>query len=204
MSTVEHIAEAEDDNSAWLIVFLNLLLVVLAMFIALVSMMHFEKKDKKAKAVVVPAEKKKDDAQALREKLKKDLEAAGLKEADVDLHRGQPRIILPANVFFRSGKAKLARQAEQQLSHVASTLKKTNKRILVEGHTDDRPIHTRRFPSNWELSAARALAVVQLFIVAGVSEERLEIAGYGEFQPRTPNTSPENRRRNRRIEIKLR
>ena len=74
--------------------------------------------------------------------------------------------------------------------------------LRVEGHTDDVPIQTGRYASNWELSTARATTVVTYLLQdAGLAPERLSAAGYGEFHPRAPNTSPENRARNRRVDV---
>ena len=73
--------------------------------------------------------------------------------------------------------------------------------MRVEGHTDDVPIHTPRFQSNWDLSAARASRVVELLIARGVEPERLSATGYGEFHPRVANTSSESRASNRRIDL---
>ena len=75
--------------------------------------------------------------------------------------------------------------------------------MRVDGHTDIRPIANVQFPSNWELSAARAIAVVQYMIQRGVSPQRLVAAGFGEFQPLDSEKSDEAFRRNRRIELKL-
>ena len=76
-----------------------------------------------------------------------------------------------------------------------------DRQFQVEGHTDDVPISTERFPSNWELSSARALSVVRLLIQAGVPPENVSGAGYGEFQPVASNEDAGGRRLNRRIEI---
>ncbi|MBW1902469.1 MAG: OmpA family protein, partial [Deltaproteobacteria bacterium] len=74
--------------------------------------------------------------------------------------------------------------------------------IQVEGHTDDVPIRSRQFPSNWELSSARALAVLRLLLEkSDIEPERLSAAGYGEYHPNVPNDSSENRRLNRRVDI---
>jgi chemotaxis protein MotB len=74
--------------------------------------------------------------------------------------------------------------------------------MSIEGHTDDRPISTAIFPSNWELSTARATEVVRLLIEeGGIAPERLSAAGYGEHRPRVPNDSPEARARNRRVDL---
>ena len=73
--------------------------------------------------------------------------------------------------------------------------------IRVEGHTDDRPIGTAVFPSNWELSAARAASVVRLFAQRGVAARRLAVIGYGEYRPVQPNTTPAGRNANRRVVV---
>ena len=73
--------------------------------------------------------------------------------------------------------------------------------MRVEGHTDDVPIHNLRFASNWDLSAARASRVVEFLIARGLSPERLSATGLAEFHPRVPNTSPDKRASNRRIDL---
>ena len=75
--------------------------------------------------------------------------------------------------------------------------------LRVDGHTDTRPIASAQFPSNWELSAARAISVVQYLIGKGISPQRLVAAGFGEFQPLDPAPNDDAYRRNRRIELKL-
>ena len=92
------------------------------------------------------------------------------------------------------GRATLA-----QVGDVLSEL--PDRSFQVEGHTDDVPIATERFPSNWELSSARALSVVRVLVQAGVSPEHVSGAGYGEYQPVADNGTAEGRRLNRRIEI---
>ncbi|MCA8932764.1 MAG: OmpA family protein, partial [Rhodospirillaceae bacterium] len=75
--------------------------------------------------------------------------------------------------------------------------------LRVDGHTDRRPIHTEEFPSNWELSTARATSVVRYLVEEGVPEGRLAAAGFGEFQPLDPRETEDAYRRNRRIELQL-
>jgi chemotaxis protein MotB len=85
---------------------------------------------------------------------------------------------------------------------LAAQLRTVPNVIRVEGHTDDVPIHTPQFNSNWELSTARATTVVQFLIDAGrLDPTRLSAAGYAEYRPRLPNDSPESRARNRRVDI---
>lgn len=120
----------------------------------------------------------------------------------VSIDRGRLVIHLPQDILFNSGSATLAPEGRRTVDEVGSVLADLeDRRFQVEGHTDDVPISTERFPSNWELSTARALSVVRVLEDAGVAPENLSGAGYGEHQPVADNDDPEGRRRNRRIEI---
>jgi chemotaxis protein MotB len=110
-------------------------------------------------------------------------------------------IEINADILFPSGAGEFAPIAEPVLDKLAEVLKPFPNPIRVEGHTDDRPIHTAAFPSNWELSAARAASVVHQFMKQGVDPLRLEIVGFGEFHPRQPNDSAEGRNANRRVAV---
>jgi chemotaxis protein MotB len=117
------------------------------------------------------------------------------------------RFVFQSEVLFTSGSAQLQPSGERQLAAVAQRLIEISKKIpsdlnwvlQVDGHTDNKPIATTAFPSNWELSAARAIAVVKFLNAQGISSSHLVAAGYGEFQP----LSLTDTARNRRIELKL-
>jgi chemotaxis protein MotB len=121
------------------------------------------------------------------------------------------RFVFQSEVFFNTGEAVLQPQGREQLDQVAAALLELEKQIpaeiawvlRVDGHTDLRPIRSPQFPSNWELSSARAISVVQYLISKGISPQRLAAAGFGEFQPLDGERSEEAYRRNRRIELKL-
>lgn len=120
----------------------------------------------------------------------------------VSIERGRMVINLPQDILFNSGSADLASTGRQTLAEVGDVLAEFSDRTFqVEGHADNVPISNERFPSNWELSAARALSVVHLLVRQGVAAENLSGAAYAEFQPVADNDSPEGRRLNRRIEI---
>jgi chemotaxis protein MotB len=102
---------------------------------------------------------------------------------------------------FDTGSADLSTAAQSVLRTLAGSLATTGNNVRVEGHTDDVPIHTDRYRSNWELSTARATNVVAFLAGAGVAPGRLSASGYGEFRPRAPNDSGANRTRNRRVDI---
>jgi chemotaxis protein MotB len=103
------------------------------------------------------------------------------------------------DILFPSGVATLSPPAEQVLQQLADTLKPFPNSIRVEGHTDNRPINTPAFPSNWELSAARAASVVHLFTRAGMDPARLAVIGLGENRPSQSNATAEGRNANRRV-----
>src|ERR1700676_2003102 len=110
-------------------------------------------------------------------------------------------IEINTDILFPSGSGAFAAQAEPVLDKLAEVLKPFPNPIRVEGHTDNRPIRTSAFPSNWELSAARAASVVHQFMKQGIDPLRLEIVGFGEFHPRLPNDSSEGRNANRRVTV---
>ncbi|GAB4246288.1 MAG: OmpA family protein [Acidobacteriota bacterium] len=112
---------------------------------------------------------------------------------------------VPGEVLFETGKAELRPEMKPKLREIAELLKRRPEVTLrVDGHTDDVPIHNDRFPSNWELSAARALAVVHFLIdECGIPADRVAAAAFGESRPLVPNDSEENRRMNRRVEFRF-
>lgn len=135
----------------------------------------------------------------LVERLKKMIDAGQLK---VVLREGRMLIALPNDVLFDSGRTSLKPDAQAALTAVAGALGSIGDRhFLVAGHTDDVPIHTAQFPSNWELSTARAVEVTKYLVSKGMKPQALSAAGHGEFDPVAPNDSNENRALNRRIEI---
>lgn len=137
----------------------------------------------------------------LLQKLKSMIDAGQLK---VVIRDGRMLIALPNDVLFDSGRTDIKRDAQATLAKVAQVLSTIEKRrFLVAGHTDNVPIKTERFPSNWELSTARAVEVAKFLIAKGMRPQVLAAAGYGEYDPVTPNDSPQQRALNRRIEIVL-
>jgi chemotaxis protein MotB len=121
------------------------------------------------------------------------------------------RFVFQSEVLFSPGSADLGPEARQELDLLAGALREIAGKIppeiawvlRVDGHTDKRPINTLQFPSNWELSTARATAVVKYLIEQGILPDRLAAAGFGEFQPIETATTDDAYRRNRRIEFKL-
>ncbi|UCD77834.1 MAG: OmpA family protein [Desulfobacterales bacterium] len=109
---------------------------------------------------------------------------------------------LSDHALFDLGAADISPKAVPLLKKVGAIIAESPYEIRVEGHTDDLPIKTARYPSNWELSTARAVNVLRYFIETyGISSKRLSAEGYAEYQPMVPNNSVENRAKNRRVEI---
>lgn len=108
-----------------------------------------------------------------------------------------------ASSLFKPGEAILQASAFELLQQVSLVLSQETQPLEVEGHTDDVPIKTKLFPSNWELSAARASSVVRMLVEHGVDEQRLSAVGMASNHPLVPNDSPENRAKNRRVSITL-
>ena len=121
------------------------------------------------------------------------------------------RFVVPAGLLFPSGSDQLGDGGRLQLDQIASTLREVTAQVpadidwvlRIDGHTDRQPINSARFPSNWELSSARAIAIVKHLIDAGIPPQRLAANGFGEFQPLERGTDPAALARNRRIEIQL-
>jgi chemotaxis protein MotB len=116
----------------------------------------------------------------------------------------QPVFVLGERITFNIGEAMLLGESQSTLQRIADLIAPQHHyQIIVSGHTDDIAIRTPRFPSNWELSAARAASVAKFLAAHGVAPQRLIIQGKSEFHPLVANTSDENRRANRRVEISL-
>lgn len=122
----------------------------------------------------------------------------------VRIVRGRMVVELSENILFDSGKADLKPEGQQALTEVAGVLSSINDRdFQIAGHTDNIPIKSAKFPSNWHLSTARAVNVATSLAAAGVPAGRLSAAGYADTQPAATNDTPEGRQQNRRIEIVL-
>jgi len=128
-----------------------------------------------------------------------------------DVRVSGDRFVVPTDVLFDSGSAELGAAAQQRLAVLAQTVAEVASEIpsgidwvlRIDGHTDRIPIHTAQFSSNWELSTARAVAIVKYLVVQGIPAHRLSANGFGEFQPLDTTDTPEALARNRRIEIQL-
>ena len=132
-------------------------------------------------------------------------------EGRADVRVVGDRFVFQSEVLFDAGAAEISPEGQQEITGLADAILELQTQIpddvrwvlRIDGHTDSRPINTPQFPSNWELSSARAISVTKFLIAQGVPAERLAAAGFGEYQPLDERSDEIALRRNRRIELKL-
>ena len=128
-----------------------------------------------------------------------------IEKGEIRLKRYKTKTIINIDnsILFDSGSTTVKEGVKKSLSKIAAALNSfPENNIQIEGHTDDVPINTPKYPSNWELSAARALSVLRFFVdTTDVDPRKLSAVGYGEYRPLVPNDTPENKRLNRRVDI---
>lgn len=130
----------------------------------------------------------------------------GISIPGVDVSQGQEGVTLRINesLLFDSGRARLTEQGRDLVASLVDVLNAFEGQVSVEGHTDNVPISTSRFPSNWELSSARAIAVVRHLESLGLDDSRMRAVGYADTQPMESNATSQGRAANRRVELLLR
>lgn len=124
-------------------------------------------------------------------------------DLDVMFGRHQLRVELNNDILFSSGSADLSVEGITLLEELSEAFLDPGLLVAIEGHTDNVPIHTQQFPSNWELSSFRATTVARALVTLGVAEHRVKVTGYADTRPRTPNDTDANRALNRRVSLVL-
>jgi chemotaxis protein MotB len=143
-----------------------------------------------------------DDEVNLAKEVREAMKSAGLGgRGAVRVTERGVAIRMDGEVLFESGRAELKPEARALLDRIAEIAASQPGVVEVEGHTDDLPIRNERFPSNWELSSARAGAAARHLVSRGVSPDRIKAVGYADTRPVAPNTGPESRAGNRRVEF---
>jgi chemotaxis protein MotB len=159
------------------------------------------KSKKRLEAAKAELEKRSSEYEQLAQSLKGEIESGRIELSEL---KGKMTVKMKDKILFSSGSATIGKDGLDALSRVAQALRNIQGKVIrVEGHTDNVPTAGSSFASNWELSAARALAVVRVLQDQGVDPTKLAGAGYGEYQPIGANDTPEGRSLNRRIEIVL-
>lgn len=212
-----HPASRPQEDEGWLITYADTITNLMALFIMMlaistVDLSAFEQvsaqlqKDFTGKQTARPISE-------IKQQIERIVESKGLQD-QVEVTQDKKGVVVEfsSNILFLSGKADLLPEIKPTFAEIAEELKSETYRsyvIEVEGHTDDNPIRTAEFPSNWELSARRATNVIRFMMDADVEKSRLKAAGYADIHPKVPNRDahgkpiPENQARNRRIVIRL-
>lgn len=141
--------------------------------------------------------------QAVGDSIKDELSKAGHGEdIEIDLEKDGLRIAIQSGILFEPGSAEITPSIKGIVQKIADSLKKVDNELIIAGYTDNIPNNTQLYKSNWELSAARAISIMESLIQNhGIEESKVSIQAYGEFKPKVPNNSDENRAKNRRVEI---
>lgn len=206
----ELLAKAESDEDPWLISYADLVTNLLAFMVVLVSIagISFESVDA-IEGVFSHMDREKQPLQQLSTEIKQLADAEGLSgKVEAAIDKEGLAIQLQDRILFPSGVASLSTEGKGLVEKLANLLQKlpAKYKVEVEGHTDDVPISTARFKSNWDLAAARALEVRQDLARYGVADHRLSITAYADTRPApAPNGAglEERRRRNRRVVLRV-
>jgi chemotaxis protein MotB len=218
MIEAEHEKRKEIGN-IWLIIFSDITTNLMLFFLMLFAMTRMTASERQTVVAgmesTVVNQSAREQAEAER-KAKMEREDAAIKrlenavadgrltgKASISVSDQTVKIALNPETFFSIGSAKLNPGTVSVLESLVGLLQPFPNDIIIEGHTDNIPIRGGAYRSNWELSVARAVGVVNFFTAGGIDPKQLIAAGYGEFHPARPNDSEENRARNRRIEITI-
>ena len=216
----------EDDNNqgvnsnnevdSWMVAYLDLMTLLLALFLIMGALSHtksgvslqgkseiVKKTETAGKPVTVDATiKRQGQDMGMEKDLRKIIGSNSLGGVmDVKVQPGLIRLQMDARLLFPIGQADMKPEGQQALKDVAELFKENTTNIEVEGHTDNIPINSPQFQSNWSLSAARAVSVVEALIKLGISAEKLHATGYADTRPLESNATKEGRAKNRRVEF---
>ncbi|MCC5813049.1 MAG: OmpA family protein [Ectothiorhodospiraceae bacterium] len=212
----------QSEGDGWLLIYLDVITLMLTLFVVLLAFTEFDAVERSPETPVVEAfleppvlpvlELPSAPAQTVIAPSEPDpvaepvpaLELPDLADGiDVEVEAGRISFRIRDNLLFSSGEAGLTAEGYAVLDSLVPTLRASADPLSVEGHTDNLPIATERFPSNWELSVARASVVLRYLESRGVESERLRAIGYADTRPLADNATVEGRARNRRVQLVL-
>lgn len=208
------------ENDEWMVTYADAMTLVLGFFVLILSMSMINQSrfEEVSEAINQGLLKKKEQKEVsplkdLRENLSDTLlQFQVLPSEAIEAGENYLKINLPGNILFETGSAELGQKSSELIAAIANDFKQfplPEFNIEIEGHTDNIPIRTVRFPSNWELSSSRAISVLRVFLEQNVDGNRLKAIGYADTRPKVPNTDqignpiPVNQKLNRRVEIKI-
>jgi chemotaxis protein MotB len=192
----------EEDHDTWAVSYIDLLLLMVTLFVLLLSYQQQE-----IKQAAVEREKKQlvtVDKKPANKAFFDQIYLSQLKDrVEVIEEKNLIKLAMSDSILFFPADATLSLSGEQVLDEIAVMLKQRSWHILVEGHTDNQPISTPRYLSNWELSSARATSVTRYLIGRGIRPQRLSAIGYADTRPLVDNNDEQGRSKNRRVAIVL-
>ena len=205
------LAYGEEDDTSWLIPYVDVVSLLLAFLILALAMSKVNLRKFEMVSAAISHQAPPPSLDVLKEKIDAVIAAQGLtQQVKTVVDEEGLRMELKNALLFDSGQAEITATGRAAIDRVGKLLPTIDNRyqIAVEGHTDDVPIHTGRFDSNWELSSARAINVLKAFTVAGVSPQRLSAQGYADTRPATPvqgdaTSQTRARTENRRVVIRV-
>jgi chemotaxis protein MotB len=198
----KHSPPADAGNEIWLLTLTDVFMLLMVCFVLLFGLSLQKQKEMAAAppAQAAPAER----APQADDTLEKELLAAVGRDVTVERRASHIVLTFPERILFDSGQAEVKGDVGPLLEKVAAVIaSRSALSVAVHGHTDDRPVHGRRYASNWELSVDRATRVARALVGMGIEPTRLSIRGFGEDRPLLANDSEENRMKNRRVEIRF-
>ncbi len=202
--------EEQENYERWLISYSDFLTLLFTFFVALYALSVVDTKKAESfseslrkvfKVIESPIKVEDEWAKSIIENLNKQL--SEVKGIGIKADARGIVITLQDYLLFDSGKAEIKSESKEALIKIAEELKTIKNKISIEGHTDNVPISSSQFKSNWELSTARAVSVLHFFIEQGLSPDRFTVTGYAEYKPVADNETEEGRAKNRRVEIIL-
>lgn len=219
--------DTSSDSAEWMLTYLDVITLIVTLFVVLISISQIQEQNQIHDAPEVRGEQAidlgpdhldiTDKTAPIKDPLALNLRGvetlamikAGIAEqglpklVDVRVIDNQINLEIKDSVLFESGQAELTPAGRTVIEKLRGILTRGEYGISVEGHTDNVPISTSRFPSNWDLSTGRASTVVRALISSGIKPARLEATGHADTRPVVDNTTPENQARNRRVNIVL-
>ena len=206
-------SQTDVGNEIWLLTLTDMFMLLMICFVLLFGMSLYQQKESAVAAappaaamIPVPAAQQPPPMQSASSLESELLAILANDRRDVTVERRSTHIVLtfPERIIFDSGQAEVKATVQPLLEKVAAViLNRPELVVAIHGHTDDRPIHNQRYPSNWELSVDRATQVARALVQTGIHPTKLSIKGFGEDHPLYPNDSDDNRMKNRRVEIQF-
>jgi chemotaxis protein MotB len=208
---LDPLAYAEDDDTSWLLPYVDVISLLLAFLILALAMSKVNLRRFEMLSAALSQNSPPPSLDALKDKIDEMVKARGLVgQVKTDVDDEGLRMELKNALLFESGQADITPAGHQAIEKMVQLLPTIDARyqIAIEGHTDDVPIHTARFDSNWDLSSARAISVLKSFTTAGIVPQRLSAQGYADTRPAAPPKGDAGalahaRSENRRVVIRI-